>query len=79
MTGAGWVAFAGLGSRATEFAFPTGLAVDAAGRLYVTDEMHRVVRIDDMTGAGWTAFGTMGGGVGQFFFPSGIAVTPAGR
>jgi DNA-binding beta-propeller fold protein YncE len=79
MTGAGWVAFTGLGPRVTEFAFPTGLALDAAGRIYVTDEMHRVVRIADMTGAGWTAFGTMGEGVGQFFFPSGIAVGPASR
>lgn len=47
-----------LGSRGrgvNEFNDPRGIAVYAAGRIYIGDTgNHRVIRIDDMTGTGWT-------------------------
>lgn len=58
-----------------------GLALDAAGRIYVSDTYNcRVVRTDDMIGTNWTTYGgTCGSGQGQFYDPSGIAVDSTGR
>ncbi len=74
MTGAGWTALGRTGAGRHEFVFPTGIALDGAGRIYVTDENHRVVRMADLTGAGWSSYGTMGAARGSFFFPSAVAV-----
>jgi len=55
---------------------PTGICVDGAGRIYVTQcsSNHRLVRMDDMTGANWTVFGNGGTGYGKFASPMGICV-----
>ena len=69
MTGAGWMTYGKIGTGPGEFSFPTGLALDAQGRLYITDEVHRLVRVNDMSGAGWTAFGSMGERDQSVFLP----------
>lgn len=40
-----------------QFAYPTAIALDGAGRIYITDfENMRLTRTDDLTGAGWVTF-----------------------
>jgi sugar lactone lactonase YvrE len=80
----GWTAFGSTGTGVNQFGGIAGrigdVAVDASGRIYITDPgNNRIVRIDNMTGAGWTTFGTAGTGVGQFSLVSGIALDAAGR
>jgi hypothetical protein len=79
MTGAGWIALGAIGTGAHEFSFPTGLCVDDAGRVYVSDEVHRLIRFHDMSGAGWTTLGSMGSGPREFLFPSAIFVDGPGQ
>src|SRR5262249_11995846 len=51
-----------------------GIAVDAAGRIYVADAYQpSVVRVDDMTGDNWTSVG-----LGSGATPHSIAVDPSG-
>jgi DNA-binding beta-propeller fold protein YncE len=46
-------AFGASGSGLHQFNGPTGIAVDAAGKIYVVDSgNHRIVRMDDMSGSG---------------------------
>src|SRR5208337_3530842 len=74
-----WRATGALGSGSSQFAYPTGVALDAAGRIYVADYGNsRIVRMDDMSGAQWTAFGAYGSGAGHFINPAGIAVDSGG-
>jgi hypothetical protein len=80
----GWASFGSAGSGVNQFGGAAGrigdVAVDATGRIYITDPgNNRIVRIDNMSGAGWTTFGTAGSGVGQFMLASGIALDAAGR
>ncbi len=88
MTGAGWTT---LGTCAqipcigvNQFAFPVGIFVGGAGRIYVVDPGNvRIVRVNDMTGAGWMTLGTCQqhpcSGVHQFSSPTGVFVDGAGR
>ena len=79
MTGAGWTTFGSYGGGINQFYAPTGIAVDAKGRIYIADQLnHRIVRINNMTGAGWTTFGTQGSDTNQFALPYGIAVDSSG-
>ena len=57
---------------------PEQIAVDAAGRIYVSDK-HRIVRMNDITGNGWTSFGSHGSGQGQFNYIRGLSVDKKGR
>jgi len=84
MTGSNWTSFGATGSGQNQFDTPGWIALDASGRIYVSDSNNcRIVRIDDMTGAGWVALGTPGSGVNQFNCTSaqmgGIFVDTAGR
>jgi sugar lactone lactonase YvrE len=75
-----WRAVGTQGNGINQLKYPTGLAVDAAGRLYVADYGNsRVVRMDGIGGKGWVAFGTPGGGAHQLMRPAGIAVDAAGH
>ena len=70
-----------IGSKGTgvgQLECPEKVAVDAQGRVYVSD-MHRLVKMNDITGNGWTAFGSHGSGEGQFNYIRGIAVDRKGR
>ncbi len=58
----------------------SGIAVDAANRIYVADEdNYRIVRVDNMSGAGWTTLGTQGLGRSEFVLPRDIFIDAAGR
>ena len=75
-----WQATGALGSGSSQFAYPTGVALDGGGRIYVADYgNNRVVRMDDMNGTGWTAFGKPGSGSNQFNHPARVAVDSGGR
>ena len=64
-----------IGSRGTkpgQFNFPTGLALDPGGVLYVADSYnHRLQRITPTGGV--ASVGSRGGGRGQFLSPQGVA------
>jgi DNA-binding SARP family transcriptional activator/DNA-binding beta-propeller fold protein YncE len=39
------------------FSYPSGIALDGQGRIYVADNANdRIVRVDDISGAGWTEY-----------------------
>lgn len=61
----------------SRLAEPSGLAIDAFGRLWVSDAaLHRVVRFSD-DGAALDETGALGSEPGQFRRPGGLAVTGA--
>lgn len=60
------------GMRAGQFNFPTGIALDREGILFVADSYnHRVQRVTP--GGGVAVIGSRGSGKGQFLSPQGIA------
>lgn len=70
-----------LGGRGTErgkFNFPTHVAVDAEGRLAVSDSMNFRVQIFDASLQPLSAFGQLGDGLGDLPRPKGIAVDREG-
>ena len=74
----------GRGFAPGEFALPRGMAIDSAGRMYVSDTTGHVVqmyRLDPGTGApSWiAAVGHEGRDDGGFEFPHGLAVDGRGR
>ncbi|MDA4116407.1 MAG: Ig-like domain repeat protein [Thaumarchaeota archaeon] len=62
------------GSGDGQFNGPRGVAVDAAGNLYVVDEGNQRIQVFTGTGTFVRAWGSSGSGDGQFAFPFGIAV-----
>jgi DNA-binding beta-propeller fold protein YncE len=75
MTGAGLAALGTQGNGSKQFTLPSGIAVDAAGRIYVADYgNNRIVQMYDMTGTGWTTLGSRANGKSQFSSPRGIFV-----
>lgn len=81
LRGTNQIAFGTQGSGVGQFYGAEGIALDAAGRIYVADTYNcRVVRIDDMNGTNWTEYGGVcGAGQGQFADPSAIALDALGR
>jgi DNA-binding beta-propeller fold protein YncE len=67
------------GSGDGQFNYPTGVATDAAGNVYVTDSNNH--RVQKFTGAGTylTQWGSFGNGDAQFIGPSGVATDAAGN
>ncbi len=79
MTGAGWTAFGSKGLGDGQYFGPSGIALDASGRIYVADpENNRIERIDDMSGANWATFGDLGQGTNQLYLPNAVAVDSQG-
>jgi probable HAF family extracellular repeat protein len=70
------------GTSVGHFRFPTGVAVDAAGLVYVSDTgNHRIQKNTTGTSSGWGIFAgtTRGAAVGQMNSPTGIFVDSTGR
>lgn len=61
------------------FASPTGMAVNAAGDVYVADTSNCRIKRMSPAGAVLGVWGSRGTGNGQFSDPEGIAVLPSGR
>ena len=80
LSGTNAIAYGTQGTGVGQFYGPSGIALDAAGRIYITDTYNdRIVRIDDMNGTNWTAFGSYGNGPGQFASPQSISIDPTGH
>jgi DNA-binding beta-propeller fold protein YncE len=58
--------------------YPMGLALDAAGRVYVADNQNHRIQVFDSSGASLATIGTYGTGVGQFTYVFGVAVDANG-
>ena len=67
------------GSDSGEFQHPRGVAVDAAGNVYVADSGNNRVQKFTSTGTYLTQWGTYGSGNGQFGHPEGVAVDGDGN
>ncbi|MCH1508830.1 MAG: choice-of-anchor D domain-containing protein, partial [Akkermansiaceae bacterium] len=70
---------------AAEFHFPTGVAVDAAGNVYVSDTANHSIRkitpageVTTLAGSGTPGFGDGAGAVAKFSSPRGLAVNDDG-
>jgi DNA-binding beta-propeller fold protein YncE len=72
-------AFGGTGTEEGKFAFPTYLAVDASGNLYVTDTMNARVQAFDPDGGHLKTFGERGDAFGMFDKPKGVALDSFGN
>ena len=67
------------GSGAGEFNFPTHLAGDSAGQVYVTDSLNSRVQVFDSEGRFLRVIGSEGDRHGQFTRPKGVAVDRLGH
>jgi DNA-binding beta-propeller fold protein YncE len=55
------------------FSFPSGIAVTAGGRIWVSDELRQVVQAFDSTGSYFGKVGSGGQGPGEFLYPNSVA------
>jgi DNA-binding beta-propeller fold protein YncE len=78
-TGAVLFEFGGRGVEDGKFNFPTNLAVDGPGKVYVMDSLNFRVQIFDADGKFLSKFGGVGTGFGQFSKPKGIGVDSEGH
>jgi len=66
------------GAGNSQFNFPSDVALDAAGNVYVADALNHRIQVFDGTGRLLTKWGEEGTGDGQFDSPRGVAVNSAG-
>lgn len=66
------------GTGPAEFNFPTDVAVDAQGQVYVLDSLNARVQVLTPDGTFVREFGERGTALGSFQIPKGIAVSPQG-
>ncbi len=62
-----------------EFRFPTNIAIDKEGKIYVVDTLNFRVQIFTPEGKFLSTFGEVGNGFGQFVRPKGIALDSEGH
>jgi DNA-binding beta-propeller fold protein YncE len=62
-----------------EFNFPTHIAVDQRGQIYVTDSLNSRIQVFTREGKFLRAFGSAGDGPGHFARPKGVALDTAGH
>jgi uncharacterized repeat protein (TIGR01451 family) len=67
------------GSGDGQFNEPKGVAIDAAGNVYVADTFNHRIQKFSATGTFITKWGSQGSGDGQFKYPHGVAVDAAGN
>ena len=67
------------GSGPGQFNMAQGVAVDASGRVYVTDTYNHRVQVFDNDGAFLLQWGSYGSAPGQFYRPMGIGIAADGR
>jgi len=67
------------GSEEGQFKGPTGMAVDAAGRLYIADTGNDRIQVFNKRGRFIAAWGSAGKEEGNFGSPGDVAVDPAGN
>ena len=72
-------AFGASGSGDGQLAWPNGIAVDGAGRMFVTDRDNHRVQVFDPSGDHTSTVGAFGSGDGQFDRPEGVAVDGSGN
>jgi YD repeat-containing protein len=72
-------AFGSVGTAGGQFKHPAGIAIDAAGNLWVVDQENDRVEKFSGTGEYLSSFGTAGTGDGQFGRPTDIAIDAAGN
>jgi sugar lactone lactonase YvrE len=71
--------FGSSGTGNGQFYGPEGIAVDASGNLYVTDNANNRVQKFNSAGTYLTQWGTTGSGNGQFIYPFAIAIDQVGN
>jgi sugar lactone lactonase YvrE len=67
------------GSGNGQFEYPTGIATDAAGNVYVADSGNERIQKFTSSGAFIAKWGSSGDGNGQFFYPHSVATDAAGN
>ena len=55
------------------FSFPSGVAITADGRIWVSDEIRHQVSVFDFAGKFLSSVGSWGEGPGEFAYPSAVA------
>ena len=75
-----WIAdFGSVGSGNGQFNAPSGIAVSAAGQVYVADASNNRVEVFNGSGTYLSQFGSAGSGDGQFALPHGVVLSPGGQ
>ena len=71
--------FGSLGTGDGQFDSPWGVAVDAAGNVYVADYSNHRIQKFTSTGTFLAKWGSLGSGDGQFSSPIGVAMDASGN
>ena len=71
--------FGSSGTGDGQFSFPTGVAVDSTGKVYVSDGSANNIQVFNSDGTFFKKFGSEGTGNGQFDFPNDIEIGADGR